>query len=340
MNTRDFAGYLTDYLGHYLPEMQNVSPNTISAYCDTFRFLLEYYRNAEHRKIEKMSLADLTPELIEGFLTWLESERKNGISTRNQRLAAIHSFVRYVQPQAPTLLLSLQRILDIPLKKTESKPIEHLTKEEIARILRQPDTSKKHGRRDLVLMCILYDTAARAQELCDMRAGDVRIDNPPSIRITGKGRKIRTVPLLPATAKNLKCYMEENHLLSAEKSQFPLFPNRDGSPLTRAGLRYILVKYARQAGIISEISDRQISPHIFRHSKAMHLYESGNNLIYVRDFLDHADIRTTGIYARTSLTLKRQALEKVSDSPSEELPSWVQNKDLLAWLKGFGTQKV
>ena len=134
--------------------------------------------------------------------------------------------------------------------------------------------------------------------------------------------------------------MEENRLLSSEKSQLPLFPNRDGCQLTRAGLRYILNKYAQQAGETAGIMTKQISPHVFRHSKAMHLYEAGNNLIYVRDFLDHADIRTTGIYARTSLLMKRQALEKITDSPSSELASWVQDKDLLTWLKNFGLQKV
>lgn len=340
MKSKDFAGHLTEFLGHYLPEMQNVSPNTISSYCDTFRLFLQYCRDVEHLKIEKMSLSDLRPEFVDDYLAWLEHERKNSVSTRNQRLAAIHSFIKYVQPQAPSLLLNFQRILNIPIKKSESKPVEHLTKEEIALIFRQPDTSTLHGRRDLVILCVLYDTATRAQELCDMRAGDVRLENPPSIRVTGKGRRIRVVPLLPETAKNLKYYMEENCLLSSEKSQLPLFPNRDGCQLTRAGLRYILNKYAQRAGEAAGSLVKQISPHVFRHSKAMHLYEAGNNLIYVRDFLDHADIRTTGIYARTSLMMKRQALEKVSDSPSSALPSWVQDKDLLSWLKNFGAQKI
>lgn len=340
MKSKDFSGYLTEFLSHYLPEMQNVSPNTISSYCDTFRLFLQYCRDDANLKIEQMSLSDLKPEFIDDYLAWLEHERKNCISTRNQRLAAIHSFIRYVQPQAPTLLLTFQRILDIPIKKSESKPVEHLTKEEIALIFRQPDTSTRHGRRDLVLLCVLYDTAARAQELCDMRAGDVRLENPPSIRITGKGRKTRIIPLLPSTAKNLKYYMDENYLLSSDKSQLPLFPNRDGCQLTRAGLRYILNKYVQQAGEASEDLTKQISPHVFRHSKAMHLYEAGNSLIYVRDFLDHADIRTTGIYAHTSLKMKRQALEKITDSPTSELASWVQDKDLLSWLKKFGSQKV
>lgn len=340
MKSKDFAACLTEYLSHYLPEMQNVSPNTISSYCDTFRFFLMFCRDVEKMNIERLSLADLKPQLIDSFLEWLENERKNSISTRNQRLAAIHSFVKYVQTQEPLLLLNFQQILNIPVKKKASRPVEHLTKEEVAVIFRQPDTFTPQGRRDATVLCVLYDTAARAQELCDMQAGDVRLDNPASIRITGKGRKTRVVPILPATTKNLRNYMEEKHLLCPEKSHLPLFPNRDGKHLTRAGLRYILNKYVQQSAESGLTFSGTISPHIFRHTKAMHLYEAGNNLIYVRDYLGHADISTTGIYARTSLHMKRQALEKVSDSPAPDVPSWVQNKDVLSWLKTFGSQKT
>lgn len=336
MKSKDFAASLSEFLSHYLPNMQNVSHNTISSYCDTFRLFLEYCRDVEGARIEKFTLSDLKPELIDRFLEWLESERKNSISTRNQRLASIHSFIRYVLPQEPMLLLNFRRILDIPIKKKAGKPIEHLTKEEVAIIFRQPDTSTPQGRRDATLLCVLYDTAARAQELCDMRVGDVRLEHPASIRITGKGRKTRIVPILPATAQNLKNYLGEKRLLDPEKVHLPLFPNRDGNHLTRAGLRYILSKYAQQAGETT----KSISPHVFRHTKAMHLYESGNNLIYVRDYLGHVDVSTTGIYARTSLNMKQQALEKVSDSPTVEVPSWVQNKDMLSWLKSFGAQKT
>lgn len=339
MKSKDFAACLTEFLSRYLPELKNVSHNTISSYCDTFRLFLEYCRDVVRIKIEKLSLSDINPELVDGFLEWLESERKNSISTRNQRLAAIHSFVKFVQTQDPKLLLNFQRILDIPVKKKASKPPQHLTKEEVAVILRQPDILTPHGRRDATILCVLYDTAARAQELCDLRVADVRLEHPANIRLTGKGRKTRVVPLLPATIQNLKNYLSENRLLDPEKNHCPLFPNREGNHLTRAGLRYILTKYVQQTEKNGDVIPKRISPHVFRHTKAMHVYESGNNLIYVRDFLGHADISTTGIYARTSLNMKRQALAKVSDSPVPDVPSWVQNNDMLSWLKNFGSQK-
>lgn len=142
MKKNDFSPQLTEFLAHYLPELKNVSENTISAYCDTFRLFLGYCKDTEGMNIEKMSLKDLKPELVERFLHWLETERGNSIATRNHRLAAIHSFVRYLQVQEPTLLLNFQRILAIPVKKTERKSIKPLTKEAVAVILRQPDTSK------------------------------------------------------------------------------------------------------------------------------------------------------------------------------------------------------
>ncbi len=336
MKKNDFSPQLTEFLAHYLPELKNVSENTISAYCDTFRLFLGYCKDVEDMSIEKMSLKELTPELVERFLRWLEMNRGNSVATRNHRLAAIHSFVRYLQVQEPTLLLNFQRILAIPVKKTERKVIQPLTKQAVAAILRQPDISTARGRRDATILCVLYDTACRVQELCDLRVEDVRFEHPANIRIHGKGRKIRIIPLLPTTAQNLKNYLAENHMFSPEKGHLPLFTNQNGNQLTRAGVAYILNKYVRSASEMDDSIPQKITPHKVRHTKAMHLFESCENLIHVRDFLGHTDIKTTGIYARSSLAMKKRALEMVSDTPVAEIPSWQENKDMLLWLKSFG----
>ena len=338
MKTTDFASHLTEFLGHYLPDLKNVSTHTISSYCDTFRLFLSYCQDVETLRIEKLSLEDFKPELVDKFLQWLKTERNNGAATRNQRLAAIHSFAKYLQIQDPRLLLNFQRILAIPVMKTERKAIKPLSKEAVALLLRQPDTSTLRGRRDATILCFLYDTAARVQEICDLRIKDVRLDYPSSVRILGKGRKTRTVPILPATAQNLKSYLTETHMLEPEKSHLPLFTNRDGKSLTRAGVAYILNKYVKEASEIDSSIPEKISPHVLRHTKAMHIYEAENNLIYVRDFLGHADIKTTGIYAQSSLSMKRKALEKVSNSPTLDMPPWQQSKDMMAWLKSFGSK--
>lgn len=340
MKTADFAAHLTEFLSHYLPELKNISTNTISSYCDAFRLFLGYCQDVEGMRIEKLSIDDLTPELVDHFLQWLRIERNNGTATRSQRLAAIRSFVKYLQIKEPRLLLNFQQILAIPVKRAERKAINPLTKEAIALILRQPDTSTLSGRRDATILCFLYDTAARVQEICDLRIEDVRLDYPASVKILGKGRKTRVVPILPATAQNLKKYLTEMHMLAPEKSHLPLFMNRNGQKLTRAGVTYILNKYAKAASVIDPSIPEKIPPHLMRHTKAMHIYDADNDLVHVRDFLGHSDIKTTDIYARSSLTMKQKALERVSDSPVPSMPSWQKSRSTMEWLKSFGSQKA
>lgn len=300
----------------------------------------KYCQDVEGMRIEKLSIDDLTPELVDHFLQWLRIERNNGTATRSQRLAAIRSFVKYLQIKEPRLLLNFQQILAIPVKRAERKAINPLTKEAIALILRQPDTSTLSGRRDATILCFLYDTAARVQEICDLRIEDVRLDYPASVKILGKGRKTRVVPILPATAQNLKKYLTEMHMLAPEKSHLPLFMNRNGQKLTRAGVTYILNKYAKAASVIDPSIPEKIPPHLMRHTKAMHIYDADNDLVHVRDFLGHSDIKTTDIYARSSLTMKQKALERVSDSPVPSMPSWQKSRSTMEWLKSFGSQKA
>lgn len=339
MKTPDFSKYLTDYLTHYLPELKNVSENTLATYSDTFSYFLTYCQDVESMKIEKMAINDLKAELVERYLNWIETSQGNSMATRNNRLATIHSFVRYLLPREPKLLLNFQKILAIPTKKAPQRTVQPLSKESVGILLRQPDTSTLQGRRDATVLCVLYDTAARVSELCNLSIEDVRFENPPHIRITGKGMKVRTVPILPETAKNLKNYLIETHRLKPECYHLPLFVNRDGEPFTRSGIRYILNKYTRMAHAIDDSIPENINPHRIRHTKAMHLYEAVDDLVDVRDFLGHADIKTTSIYARSSLAKKKRAQEKISDSPVLELASWQQDKNLLEWLKGYGRKK-
>lgn len=336
MNKSNFAEYLTIFLSSYLPTRRSVSANTVSSYCDTFRLLLRYYRDVMKIKVESLQLADITQETVEGFLDWLESERNCGVSTQNQRLAAIHSFIRYVQIEEPDKLLQFQRVLSIPQKKKAAPTVTYLSKEDVALILAQPDVTRTSGRRDLVIISVLYDTAARVQEICDLRVQDLRLEKPASIRLTGKGNKARDVPILSGTVELLKRYIEENRLQPADKVSYLLFTNRSNEKLTRAGITYILNKYVSMARRNSSTIPEKITPHVLRHTKAMHLCEANVNLIYIRDILGHSDVKTTGIYARANLQMKREALEKISDSPSVSLPQWLKEPDLLNWLKNLG----
>lgn len=338
MKPTDFAYHLTTYLSKYLPSKTGISSNTILSYRDTFTLLLRFCSEEKVMAIEKINLKSLTKNLINEFLDWLGSKRGCAVSTRNQRLAAIHSFFRYLQIEEPGHLLICQQILSISMKRTGRSVINYLTLDAIKIILAAPDTTCLKGRRDLVLLSLMYDTGARVQEIADLTVADVRLENPPTIKLTGKGNRSRLVPLMTPTAKLLEQYLSEHDLRHAEYGCRNMFQNRSHSKLTRAGIAYILNKHVETARILRpELLPKKISPHCFRHSKAMHLLQSGINLVYIRDFLGHVTIKTTEIYARADSLMKRKALERTykMTSPSK-MPAWQKNQALLEWLKELG----
>jgi len=338
MKPTDFAYHLTGYLTKYLPGRVGMSSNTIRSYRDAFALFLQFCAETQNLVAEKITLETITKRLIEDFLTWLESTRECSVSTRNQRLAAIRAFFRYLQMEAPENLYRSQQILALPTKRCSQKPVHYLTLEGIKAILSEPDLHSPAGRRNLVLLSLLYDTGARVQELADLVVSDVRLSAPATVKLTGKGGKGRVVPLMTSTAKLVTQYLSELGLTHAAQGQYPLFQNRSRGKLTRAGITYILKKYGAQARArYPAIIPAAISPHCFRHSKAMHLLQAGVNLIYIRDLLGHVSIKTTEVYARADSRMKRQALEQAYPpvSPSE-MPSWQQSAGLLKWLKGLG----
>ena len=339
MKPTDFAVQLSRYLGSYLPGQSGYSTNTVCSYRDTFTLFLRFCRDERHLPPQKLTLACIDRHLIEAFLQWLETDRACSAATRNIRLAAIHAFYKYLQIEAPHMLDRCQDILSIPYKKAQQKIMSYLTLDETQTLLSQPDACSPSGRRDLTLLCLLYDTGARVQELADLKVGDVRFSSPTVIRLTGKGRKSRLVPIMVRTEKLLRTYLEEYDPDYTAHAGYPLFCNRDGRKLTRAGIAYILKKYVSQARANGGIPiQTTVSPHVLRHSKAMHLLQSGVNLVYIRDLLGHADISTTEIYARADEQLKRKALLEAypSPSPEPETPAWQKDNDLLSWLKSLG----
>ena len=333
MKPTEFARYLTEFLTTYLSGQKNVSKNTILAYRDTFKLLLRYCQNVKGTPPERITMETLTRGIITDFLDWLETERRCSISTRNQRLAAIHSFFRYAQGEDPSGLYHFQKVMSIPIKKTEKKIVEHLTPQAVKFLLAQPDKYTEKGRRDLTLMSVLYDTGARVQELIDIKVCDVTLDSPALIVLTGKCNKTRRVPIMKNTIALLHSYLSENNLNAKWKNQYPFFSNNQHNKLTKEGVAYIIAKYVEAARKLSTIVPRKVKPHMLRHSKAMHLLQAGVNLIYIRDFLGHADIKTTEIYARTDTETKRKAIENAyPDLIDSDLPDWNKDQKLLSWL--------
>ena len=333
MRETDFAYYLTRYFTSHLADGRNVSQNTIKSYRDTFKLLLLYFQNTLNIPIRKIAIKSIDSEIVIAFLEWLENDRKNSISTRNQRLAAIHAFFRYLQIEKPDDLLQYQRILSIPIKKCPRPVAEFLTPEMLKMILDEPDKNSLHGRRDLTVLSILYDTGARVQELCDIRLRDFRLHSPATIRLTGKGGKTRVVPLMKNSVSLLQTYLSDNRLKQMETPDYPLFFNQRYAKMTRGGIAYIIEKYAKQAREKSLMIPEKISPHAFRHTKAMHLYQSGIPLIYIRDILGHVDLATTQVYAKLDTELKRDALEQVyPELTNHDMPDWNDNPNLLDLL--------
>jgi len=337
MKPTDFSYYLTVFLTRYLPAEIGASKNTIASYRDTFILFLVFLKDVKSVPAESLMLNMVTKDIILEYLEWTETKRHCSVSTRNVRLAALHSFFHFMQYQNPDNLLAWQRILSIPVKKAEKKTINYLTLDGIKVLLKMPNQNNKTGRRDLALLSLLYDTAARVQELIDLSPLLIRLDKPYTVKLTGKGNKARIVPLMEPTRQLLKRYMEEQQLLELSKNMYPLFFNKRKEKLTRAGVNYILAKYKDMArkqdeSLIPEV----LTCHCLRHSKAMHLLQAGVNLVYIRDILGHSSVQVTEVYAKVDSRQKREAIEKAyTDVIPAGVPLWQRNNNLLVWLKEF-----
>jgi site-specific recombinase XerD len=337
MKPTDFSKYLTDFLTRYLYHERGSSSNTIIAYRDSFILFITFMNQVKSIKAEKLYMKSITKASIIEYLHWLQSERKCSDTTRNLRLAALHSFFKYLQYQNPDNLYEYQDIMSIKVKKVRKKALNYLTVEGIKLLLEQPDVTTKRGRRDLALLSLMYDTGSRVQEVIDLTPSTVRLDKPYTIQITGKGNKTRIVPLLEEQVKILRNYLTELGLLKPQTRSYPMFSNSRQEKLTRAGVTYILSKYADKAQKRDpKLIPEKLSCHSLRASKAMHLLQAGVNLVYIRDILGHVSVQTTEIYARADSKQKREAIEKayVDVSPSHE-PAWENNENLLSWLKSF-----
>lgn len=337
----DFAIFLSKFLSEYLPHERGMSPHTILAYRDTFMLFIRYMRDEKKVFVEKLTLDKISKEIVVDFLEWVQNRRNCSVVTRNHRLAAIHSFVLYLQYEDIVHLDRWQKILSIKMKKAEKVAINYLTVDAIKLLLEQPDRTTLRGRRNLALLALMYDTGARVQEIINLTPEAVNIASTPyTIRLFGKGQKYRIVPLMDEQVALLKRYMEDNNLSEAYHLRHPLFFNSRGERLTRAGITYILKNYVEMARTInSEIIPQSISCHSLRHSKAMHLLQAGVSLVYIRDILGHVSVQTIEVYARADSKQKREALEKSYTSlipDTDSVRQWDKNKDLLEWLKDFG----
>lgn len=340
MNKQEiFAFLLSGFLADYLTVQRNLSSNTVSSYRDAFVLLFQFIQTEKMIPPEKLSIDDFNTECIQDFLSWLENARKCSISTRNQRLAAMHSFFRYVMFKHPEYLHKCQQILGTRYKKVPMETIHYLSEDQTRMLLAQPDTTMNVGLRDAAMLSLLYDSAARVQEFIDLDVSNIRLEKPAVLTLTGKGRKTRQVPVMEDTALLMRQYLKYMPSQYCGTAQ-SLFTSHTGDRFTRPGITHVIKKYCCQA-FGSEGIGFPVTPHILRHSKGLHMLHAGVNIYYIKEFLGHSNLSTTErYYVRADTEMKRKALEKVTadiiPDSSNRQPIWKKDADLLAWLKSLG----
>ena len=328
-----FCYLVTTFFTSYLASEQGLSPNTIASYSDCMKLLVGYLCKRFNIETEALEIQTISSELVLDFLESLEGDRHNSPATRNQRLAAIKTFFHFLARNVPELMHQNERIQAIKFKATDHLPPPSLTVEEVAAILAVPDPTTLLGARDNALLQIMYNTGGRVQEIADLTVADLHFDSPANVKLTGKGKKTRVIPLWQETVECVQHYIalkEEAGIKSGH-----LFLNIKAEPITRFGIGRRLEKLVEATSKkCPSLCNRCVTPHVIRHTTALHLIEAGNDIAVVKDWLGHADIKTTILYVEVSIERKRKALEKLpppdGGAPSEA-PKWKQ-PDIMKFL--------
>lgn len=314
---KDFPYYLSNFLQEYLNIERNFSNNTIISYKKAFQLLVEYLIKKKSFKLKDVTFTNVTREIIIDFLDYLEIEKKNSIRTRNQRLAAIKSFYQYCAIDEIDNIDNIKKILSIHSKKETKKIVDFLTEEEVKIIFDNIDVSLKKGKRNLTLLVLLYDTAARASEIINLKVNDIHLEEK-YIVLEGKGKKMRIVPIMEQTKILLISYLNSFDIKSGY-----LFQNKNNKMNER---------FIRDVINACNILEKKISPHTFRHTRAVHLLDKGVNIVYIQELLGHSSINTTMEYAKVIEKSKFNAIEKANPKISTDLPDWNNDQDLLNQL--------
>jgi len=309
---------------------RNLTINTQRSYRDSIRLLLRFM--ADHHAIEstRVTVELTTATIVRAFLAHLEERRGNCVATRNQRLAAIHSLFHFVASQVPELVDHASQICAIPLRRTAPPAMAYLDKPEIDALLAVPDRRRPQGQRDYALLLFLYNTGARATETAELTVGAVALETAPSARFLGKGRKTRTCPLWPHTAKVLRQLLGPR--LEGPRDE-PVFRNVRGEPITRFGIHDLLIRtVAKAAETTPSLRAKRVSPHSLRHTTAVHLLRAGVDINTIRAWLGHVSLETTNRYAEVDLEMKAKALQTCTVTDSNRTPAWRKDNDLMAFL--------
>jgi integrase/recombinase XerD len=333
--TPSFGSLVQSYFVDHLPVQKGLRIGSIRSYRDTIRLFLCFVSEQRRSSIASLTLHDLTFEQVLAFLKHLEQERGNSVRTRNQRRAALNTFFAYLAVRAPEMLAACQQVAAVPVKRTSLPDTHYLEREEVTALFRALPRDSRFALRDRTLLLFLYNTGARVQEVADLRMEHLALEPPAKVRLHGKGDKWRVCPLWDDTVKHLQRLLTKQGTAPNE----PVFCARPGLPLTRFGI-YKIVRRHAASWDIGGPQPRHVSPHLFRHTAAVHLLESGVEVNVIRSWLGHVSLDTTNRYAELTLRAKAEALRVCEvgsgiSAASRTRAAWKSDKTLLDWLNAL-----
>jgi site-specific recombinase XerD len=333
MKNREALGsWIRRFLMEYLVGERNLARNTQQSYRDAIRILVVFTATKAHKKVDELLIPDIDADLLRAFLRHIEEKRKCSVSSRNQRLAAIHALAGFIAERCPEYLDWCAKLRAVRSKRSAPKPVCYLEKPEIDALLEAPSAVTKLGCRDRALLLFLYNSGARAEEAAKLCIEDLSLHSGAdgtlsSVCLHGKGGKVRTCPLWVSTTVTLK------NLVAGRDGKERVFLNRRSEPLTRFGIHEIVTRYAQAAmSCVPDMHKKRIGPHTIRHTTATHLLRAGVDINTIRAWLGHVSINTTNIYAETDLEMKAKALGLCAVKSKRSLKRWGDNPDLMSFL--------
>lgn len=333
---------MRDFFQIYLPRQRCCSENTVSSYKYALNLFLDYMQKERSVPLLNMGQEDINRDSVNGFLEWLSDTRKNSPGTCNQRLMALKSFAKYLGLNDFSMSAAYMETCLVPARKQSPKTVSFLSEAALRELLEQPDGEKLKGQRNLFLMILMYDTAARCQEVLDIRLGDFCLDAvSPYVYLKGKGNKIRTVPLMDVTVRHLQQYLRHFHEAGQTQPEDYLFytvTHRQRHQMSADTVAAFMKKYGESARACCPDMPSRVHPHQMRHTRAIHLYRNGMPLALLSDFLGHASVETTRIYAYADTEMKRSAIEKSTPDilGEDEAPAWdISDEETLRKLAGL-----
>jgi integrase/recombinase XerD len=339
MKTKTIGPIIYSFFEDYLKCQKGLRPASVRSYRDTLRLFLNFVARDTHRKLTRLTLPDLTAERVRRFLNSLEEDRYNHIRSRNQRLSALRTFFEYLANQRPEVLAQAEQVASIPTKRVPPPETFYLEKDEVNTLFARLPTKGRFALRDRTLLLFLYNTGARVQEVADLRVSNLEFEPQRRVHLHGKGDKWRICPLWQETASLLKQLLYQSKTGSTPER--PVFMSRSGRALTRYGIYKIVRRHTQHLGNQNSNARRpKVSPHVFRHTTAVHLLEAGVDVNVIRAWLGHVNLETTNRYAEINIRMKEEALSHCQPPfiESERFLGkkiWRDDPALLEWLQSL-----